>query len=377
MHSLSVGGLERTLISLVSRSDPDRVKHVVCTMRRPGSLANELPTWIECESLDIKGTNRLAALPLAKVLRRHQPHIVHARNWNTWTDTMLACRLARRRPPVFGFHGLESPTGFAANQKRRARWLRLKSAPFTAVSHAGAAQLQHQLSVPTTNVCVLPNGVDTSRFAPATPQTRLAARRALAIADHEFVIVTVGALVPVKDHATAIQALHKHVPKGRSCRFLVVGDGPLAQTLEHQAKKGPTHVRCEFLGRRDDVPDVLHAADLFVLSSRYEQMSNALLEAMAVGLPVVATDVGDSARMVEHERSGLITPPADVDALGRAVARMIDNPELRRRFGERARRRVVEEFGVDKMVDRYTSFYQSLLGNCDRKEATSCAASRE
>lgn len=375
VHSLSVGGVERNLVSLVRRSDGDRIQQVVCTIRQPGLLAAELPDRTKLESLNIRNLNRLSAWRLAAVIRRRQPDIVHARNFNTWTDCILACRLAGLDPPVLGFHGLETPEGFTVKQRRRAAWLRLSSRQFTTVSSAGALTLQRDLDISDDHICVLPNGVDTEHFAPPDPNARDAARRDLKISPEEFVVVTVASLVPVKDHATIVEAVRQNPPQRNNYRMLIVGDGPLRSTLEKQARGGPAGVKWTFLGALRNVRSALHAADLFVLSSRFELMSNAVLEAMACGLSIIATDVGNNAELVEQEYAGLIVPSGDAGALGRSIARLATDPALRLRFGERARKRVCTEYGLHNMVDRYTRYYESLLAK-SKGEVALCAASQ-
>jgi len=345
-------------------------------MRHAGPLADELPDDVDVVALQARGKSRWAAMKLAWIIRRYRPRIVHARNFNTWLDAALACRLAWPEVPtlVLGFHGRESPEPFSRRERRRAAWFRLASHPFTSVSHAGRRQLIEQLQVPDDRITVLINGVDTAAFSPPTPHERNEARRTLGLADDEFTILMVSALVPVKDHGTALDALNRVAESIPRCRLLIVGGGPLRGELESRAQSVADKLTVSFLGRLHNPIGALHAADLFLSTSRYEQMSNALLEALACGLPIVATDVGDTARIVEHGRGGLIVPAGDVDAVGRAIVQCAADTVLRQRLGLYARQRVERDFRIEDTSSTYDEFYRSLIRS-QQREGPSCAES--
>lgn len=363
------------MLSMIQRTDSKGVKHVICTMREPGPLAAKLPHHVAVDSLGIRGRNRLAALRLAAAIRRHRPDVVHARNWNTWLDATVAKRLdtASSHQLVLGYHGLEHDNGFSPRQKRLARWLRLSTHSFTTVSHAGRDELARDLGVPTDRIRILANGVDTTQYSPPSEDARRAARKTLDIAPDDVVAVMVAALVSVKDHLTVLDAVaHLDATLGQ-LRLLIIGDGPLRDTIAQRAAQLPDATRVTLLGRRSDVPRLLHAADFLILASRYEQMSNALLEAMASGLTVIATDVGDSARVLDHGRCGMIVPARDRHAMSHAIARVAHNRTLRRQLGHAAKTRVVDHFRIEDSVARYTQFYSSLANNT-RQENQPCAA---
>ena len=376
IHSLSIGGMERTLLSVVQRSHSRRVRHVICTMREPGPLAPELPSHVAVESLRIRGRNRLAALRLAGAIRRHRPDIVHARNWNTWLDATVATRLdtASSHQLVLGYHGLEHDDGFSVRQKRLARWLGLSAHRFTTVSHAGRDELVRSLDVPAHRIHILANGVDATEFTPPTDDARRAARMTLDAAPDDVVAVMVGALVPTKNHLTVLDALaHLHTTV-RPLRLFIIGDGPLSDTIAQRAAQLSESVRVTLLGWRSDVAQLLDGADFLILASRREQMSNALLEAMSCGLTVIATDVGDSATVLDHGRCGVIVPPRDLPALIAAIDSVANNPAVRRKLGSAARTRVVDHFRTEDCVAGHVRFYSSLVQDSQR-ETRACAVS--
>ncbi len=368
--------MERGLVALLRQPALHSMRNIVCTMRSGGPLLEELPGHVETEVLGIEGRRPLSALRLARVFAKHRPRIVHARNYNTWSDCVLACHLSPdpRRVPVFGFHGLESDGGFSGRQARRVRWLGLSSQLFTTVSSAGTRQLQGELGIPPEQIHLLVNGVDSHHFAPADGCARRTAREQLGIGPDELVVVMVGALVSVKDHACALDAARRVGTNLGRLRLLIVGEGPLRGALQTQARTLPSNIHTTLLSTRRDVVDILHAGDLFVLPSRYEQMSQALLEAMATGMAVVATDVGDNERIVEHGRSGLIVAPRDPGALGQAMEFLLGDGARRRRLGEAGRASVTERFEAWATADAYARFYE-LLPALTQPRINQCAAS--
>ncbi|UCG15696.1 MAG: glycosyltransferase [Phycisphaerales bacterium] len=361
VNALDGGGMERMLLSLVRATAGDRLDHVICTLRGPGPLADSVPASVPLLPLEARGPNHTSGLRLAGILRRHRPGVVHARSWGAWADTAVACALAGRPPLVLSFHGLQSDAGFSRRDRRRARWLQFLCRRYACVSHAGRDQLRRELSVPARRVAVIPNGVDPDRFAPPLPQARAAIRASLGVLPHECVIGTIGSMTPVKDHATLLNAVRVCRGAGAKLRVLLVGDGPLMGELRTQVRRDDLEAFVLFPGRRDDTPDLLGAMDVYVSSSRSEGMSNAVLEAMSVGLAVVATDVGDNARLLKRDRTGAIVPLRDSAALARAIMDLVNKTDQRRQWGTRARQLVLDHYTFGRTVERYLSLYRSLL----------------
>jgi glycosyltransferase involved in cell wall biosynthesis len=172
---------------------------------------------------------------------------------------------------------------------------------------------------------------------------------------------SVGRLHPQKDFATllaAIAQVRKRIP---TVRLLLVGDGELRDELESQSRSLGLSEIVTFAGSRTDVPEILAAVDVFTLSSLWEGMSNAALEAMAAGLPVVATAVGGTPEVVVDEVTGLLVPPHDPTSLAGALTTLLREPALRRRMGQAGRERVQEQFSVERMVCRTEALYTEML----------------
>jgi glycosyltransferase involved in cell wall biosynthesis len=166
---------------------------------------------------------------------------------------------------------------------------------------------------------------------------------------------------PVKDHATALRALAEVVKQTPEAVLLLAGDGEKRGELEQLVESLGIARHVKFLGVRSDVPDLMAAADVFVLSSLSEGISVTLLEAMGCALPIAATDVGGNGEVVAHGVTGLLSPRGDASGLAGNLVRLLRDVELRRRMGAAGRARLLERFTQDQMHQRYAQIYQDML----------------
>jgi glycosyltransferase involved in cell wall biosynthesis len=197
------------------------------------------------------------------------------------------------------------------------------------------------------------NGIDTDLYRPPHEPGRI--RRQLGISNGAFVVTICGRLDPIKDHLTLFRAFDLFAGDGADVRLLVVGDGPERERLEREAT-GETL----FLGHREDVPDILADTDVFVLCSLNEGISNTILEAMATGLPVVATRVGGNPELVEDGVTGTLVPPGDHEAIAASLLEYRRRPGARARHGAAGRQRATLRFSVGAMVAAYEALYRRV-----------------
>jgi glycosyltransferase involved in cell wall biosynthesis len=208
-------------------------------------------------------------------------------------------------------------------------------------------------------VKVIPNGVDIDAFA-SSPELRCRVRSGLKVGPSEFVWLAVGRLLPQKDYATLLTAFERLA--NAPARLLIAGRGPLLEPLQEQVQQLGIPSQVTFLGVRDDVRELLAAADGFVLSSAWEGMPNVIMEAQAAGKPVVATQVGGVAELVEDGASGFLVPPRDSHALSGAMQRlMMLTGEQREQMGSKGRDHVIAHYSVDAMANQWMALYQELL----------------
>ena len=222
-------------------------------------------------------------------------------------------------------------------------------------------------------ITVIPNGIDMSRFISRANPAAL--RRSLGIADDARLVVVVSRLHHLKGIEDFLDAAAVVAAKHADVRFLVVGEpSPVGnreylEELSSRARHLGIAGRVIFTGLRDDVPALLSAADVSVMPSLNEALSNVLLESMAAGAPVVATNVGGTAEALQPERSGLLIPAANPAAMAAAIDRLLTNPSLARELGARARQVIVDRFSLDRMVANTAAVYEDLLARKRRPAA--------
>jgi sugar transferase (PEP-CTERM/EpsH1 system associated) len=299
-----------------------------------------------------------------------RPDIVHTRNFGT-LEAMLPAALAGVPVRVHGEHGHNIVDLDGSNRKYQ--WVRRAMKPFVhqyiALSQDLERYLHEKIRVPAAKVAQLYNGVDTELFHPARGGREPLPCAGFAGPD-QFVIGTVGRMQAVKDPVTLARAfvrLLQVVPDGaRRLRLVMIGDGPLKEQVRGVIEEGGAAGLAWLPGERDDVPRIMRGLDLFVLPSISEGVSNTVLEAMASGLPMVATRVGGNPELIEAGVTGNLVPRNDVESMARAIRVYAESTELCRRHGSEARRAAERRFGMDAMVNAYMAIYDQLLASKTR-----------
>ena len=358
VHCLEIGGLENGIVNLVNAPRAGQ-RHAIICMTHAGANRSRLRADVDVFELDkAEGHDVRAFIRFVRLLRRLRPTVVHTRNWAGF-DGVLAARLAGVRAIAHGEHGRDIADPDGTNRRRNA--LRRVLAPlirrFTTVSEDLRRWLIEDVKVDSAKIQRIYNGVDTAHDAPAD---RAEIRAALGVPADAPVIGTVGRLDPVKDQAGLLEAFARLRTTGAV--LVIVGDGPCRADLHGRAAALGLGERVRFLGARKDVAHVLGAMDVFVLPSIAEGVSNTILEAMATGLPVVATRVGGNPELVSPGVTGQLVPRQHPDALADAIDRYLGDPVLRLAHGTQARARAVEMFSLDSMREAYADLYDELGG---------------
>jgi glycosyltransferase involved in cell wall biosynthesis len=213
---------------------------------------------------------------------------------------------------------------------------------------------------PAARVAVIRNGIEAGPRP--SPADRHAARRALGIAAETFVAVSVARLDPVKDFGTLLDAFATVRRRAAGARLLIVGDGPERAAIAARAAQPDLDGAVHLIGFRSDVRALIAAADVYVNSSISEGISITILEAMAAGLPVVATAVGGTPEVLANGAGGLLVPSRDAERLASAILALAADPQRRAVLGAAGRRRLETSFTIDRMVDEYVATYRGLLG---------------
>jgi L-malate glycosyltransferase len=350
---LSPAGTETQLVALIRHLDRDRVRPALCVLRGDGTSWAGLPA--DCPTLDLR-LRRLASLAapaaaarLAAFWRRNRVDVVQTYFLDS---TYFAAPLARACG-IGRVIRVRNNAGYWLTVPHR--WLgrtvgRLAHITLTNSPDARRALLEAEGLSPH-RVRVIENGVDVERFD-ALPLSDTGKR--------EVRVGTVANLRPVKNIDGLIRVAADICRNDGRVWFEVAGDGELRSELEAQVRAAGLGGRFVLRGSVADVPGFLGGLDVAVLPSHSESMSNALLEYMAAGRAIVATDVGANGTLVRHEREGLIVPPRDDAAMGAAIRRLLIDPGMARQFGAAARERAVKEFSRATMVRRFEDFYESL-----------------
>jgi sugar transferase (PEP-CTERM/EpsH1 system associated) len=353
--SLRMGGLENVALRLVEHLAPVS-EQVAVTPAGTGPLATRFPAGVSVFPLgETHPPDRWNTLRMARLFRKLRPDIVHTRNW-TCIDAIIGARLAGVPVVIQGEHGREAADPEGRNRRRQQvrRLLSPFVTEFVTVSRDLARWLIEEVRVPARKVRTIYNGVDTERYAPGD---RAGARQALGIPPDWTVAGTVGRLDPVKDQAGLIRAFAQTANQGKSV-LVIAGDGPSRRHLLAMVSELALGDRVRLLGERDDVPLILRALDVFVLSSIGEGISNAILEAMATGLPVIATRVGGNIELVRDGLTGRLIEPRRPEPLAEALTAYFDDPVLARAHGAAGRERAAGKFGLERMLAGYTALYR-------------------
>ncbi len=368
VYRFSVGGLENGVVNLINRMPATRWRHGVLALTEVDAAFTRR---IERDDVKFISLHKppgqgLRELPrLWRAFRDLRPAVVHTRNIAA-LEAQLPAFLAGVPARVHGEHGRDMADLHLTN--RNHRWTRRAYRPFVqhyvALSRDLAEHLQHPIGVPASRITQLYNGVDTERFAPAAHRC---APVGSPFADPGlFVFGTVGRMQAVKAQTLLAQAFVmalQQAPGLRArMRLVLAGDGPLRAQCEALLQEAGASDLAWLAGERSDVPDVMRGLDCFVLPSLAEGISNTILEAMASGLPVIATAVGGNADLVTEGATGDMVPAGDPQALASAMIRLAQDPSRAQAWGRAGRQRIEARFGLQAMVATYETVYDRLLG---------------
>lgn len=312
----------------------------------------EMLTYWPRRSPDLRCVRHLAGL-----MRQHNVDIMHGHEFDGAVYGTAAARLVGR-PCIISMHGNQHMT--AAWKRRVAlRWAFRSSQAVVAVSGQTKDQLDEDLGLRKDVIRVLHNGMPI-RAGDAAP-----VRQELGQREDELLILAVGNLTDRKGHIFLLKALQQLESQGLKVPWRLAiaggGGGPARGGLEAFAAEHGLADRLHILTYRDDVPDLMAAADIFVMPSLWEGLPLSILEAMLGGTPVIASDICGIPEAIVSEEHGILTPPGDVEALSRALRRMLTEPALRERLARQARDRALREFTIEAMTSGYESLYHSFL----------------
>ena len=339
------------MTELIRRLNRDRfVIHVACFDTTGSWFSNISECAASVASFPIRGFARPATmvqlLQFARWCRRQRIAVIQT--CDLYANIFGLTGAALAGVPVRIGSRRELNPDKTAGQIRLQRLAYRCATRVVANSPSASAMLDAE-GVPAAAVTVIPNGLDSAAYVAREPRSALRT------------VITVANLRAEKDHETLIAAAATLAASYPSLRFQIVGAGSRLRELQAIAHaRGVDHI-VEFLGHRDDVPALLAAADLFVLPSRSEAFPNGAIEAMAAGLPVVASAVGGLLDLIDDGRTGVLVPPGDPGALAGAIASLVNDPSRAHRLGAAARHEVLNRYSFERMVDAFETLYDTLL----------------
>lgn len=360
LQSLEVGGLENGVVNLANSIDKTRFDIVLCCLRREGALRERLDKSIRVKCLHEKdGFNPARLFKLARFFYNEKPHIVHMHGWGSdLFSGVLGARLARVPVLLNGEHGV-----LHLDRKRRviAHKLLFKLINYVIpVSHSLKKEIIEKLKVPANKIIPIINGVDIDKFKP-DPAQGATLRRELGFRVDDIIIGSVGRLELVKDYVTLIQAACEVMKSELSAQLLFVGDGSQRNALMVLSKSLGIEGRTHFIGSRSDIPAVMNAIDIFVLTSVREGASNTILEAMSCGKTVIATSVGDDSYLVKDGETGYLVRVGGIEEISKKIKVLLCDKAKRDTLGNSGRERAAKGFSLDGMVSSYQTLYSEAI----------------
>lgn len=361
VYSFAIGGLENVIVQLINRLPADRFEHVVLSLTTISDF-KERVRQPDVRFIELRKPHG-HAVPLYpriyRLLRELRPDVVHSCNLAALEIAPVAW-LARVPLRIHAEHGWDAhdPQGLNPRYQRLRRFYKPFVSHYVAVSRDLDSYLADKVGVAPSRRSLIANGVDTDRFAPGP---RAAVPGCPFVPGEHWLVGTVGRLQTVKNQPLLARAfvrlLRDHPEAARHARLVVVGEGALRGQVESVLREAGVLHLAWLPGSREDVADVLRMLDCFVLPSQAEGTSCTLQEAMASGLPAVATAVGGTPDLVEEGVTGHLVPAGDEAALAERIWQCLQDPARSQAMGRVARERARSRFGLDAMVQSYERLF--------------------
>lgn len=357
---LSPGGAERVAVHIVKGLDRQRYEPVVISFRERQGC--ELDHLLDNASVEVRYLDKHPGFDyrmfsrVYRALKDSRPDVIHT-HLHVLRYALPSMLLLHHASHLHTVHNLAE-----REIEPRGRWIQRYAFSRGVVPVAVAQEVAHSVErlyeIPRCQV--IPNGIPTSHYAcPRIPRAQWRERQGF---DNEDVLFAcVARFAPQKNHALLIKAFAEGPALDPNAHLVLVGDGVLKEQLLQQISRLGLDRQVHLLGLRADIPEVLGAMDVFVLSSDYEGNPLSVMEAMASGLPIVSTDAGGVSDLFENEKEGFLARPGDVQFLAQRMTSLLRNQEVRQRLGRAAMRRARECFDVSTMIRGYEELYEDLL----------------
>jgi len=371
IYRLDIGGLENGLVNLINSIPANHYRHVVISLTEYTDYRHRIRNPdVDIIALHMRAGHDFSIYKkLWRLFRSIKPDIVHTRNLPT-LEAAVVSAFAGVKARVHGEHGRDVYDMDGANYKYQVlrKLCQFSIGRYIALSQDLECWLQRDIKIPSYKIRQIYNGVDTNHFFPANGENKGKIMPPGFAPEGSFVIGTIGRMQAIKDQKTLVYAFLEMLKKAewssKNLRLVMVGDGPLRAQLQQMIDDAGATEFVWFTGSQTDVHEYYRALDLFILPSLREGISNTILEAMASGLPVIATDVGGNPELVLENETGYLVHESAPNEIEEAVRKYYAEPEKLHQHGMAGRKRVEERFSLDNMVNKYITVYDELMTTC-------------
>lgn len=370
--SLEKGGKEGGVVNLVNNIDASRFKLSICCLESIGGLLDKIDKK-RCNVFCLgkkQGKDFKIFFALAKLFREENVNVVHTHDYATFLYAGIVCVFNRHIKLIHGEHG-DLPLQLHTKQLKYI-WVRkllsYKVSFFHTVSAYFKKLLHEKINIPLYKIKHIPNGLDLTRFCYWEGKSAEIEnfRKSYSIAKDEFVILCVGSFYPWKNFKLVVEACSLLAKDKISFKLLLVGDGPLKEELELLVDKNNLRSKVVFLGYCKNMPDIMSACDILVQPSLTEGMSNVIIEAMASGKVVIASDAPGNKELVVDNITGYLFKSGDVMDLAKKIVMIYNDRDLVKKFGEKANELANEKYSLSRMTRDYENLYTLTIDKKDK-----------
>jgi len=352
---LFAGGLENGIVNLINNSS-DEFNHIICCLRQKGVFANRLKKAVKTYQLNMKyGNDYSLPCKIYKIIKDEKVDIVRAFNEEPFFYSILPARFART--PIIYYNGGRT----FPEKKRRLIMEKVfgnRASRVVVPSKELKDYLASNVGIRNDLISVIHNGVDLNRFK--NEINVVEKKRELRIPERDLVIGTVGRLVRQKDIPTFLMIAKRLLSDQNDITFLIAGDGDLKSDLTRLTKEYAIENKVKFLGIRDDIEEIYSVMDIFLMTARWEGMSNVLLEAMSSRKPILTTNVEGVNEIISDGEQGFILNAGDVDGFVQKILHLDYSKRIE--MGEKAFKKVSKSFSIRNMVREYENLYYEIKG---------------
>ncbi len=361
VDDFSEGGAAAVVDNIIRGVSGSEFKHHVCCLDAVGKLGTEYTKrglLVVCVGRS-PGVDLGVTRKICKVIKENNINIIHAHQYTAYFYSLMSSFLMNKRPKlVYTEHGRHYPEVFRWKRAVINQVLHHFTHSFVAVSEAVKESLVKYEKLPAKKIKIVLNGIDMGEFS---SKKRPGLSKELGLMDGDLVVATMSRLIEAKNHQMLIKAFPSVLEKVPNAKLMIVGDGEYRTELESLALECKIGTRVVFTGLRDDIKDILAFVDVLSLMSFYEGTSMTLLEGMAAGLPIVASNISGNKYLVDDNVSGFLIPLDEPGLLSECLVRLLMDKNIRSKMGREGKKNLSERFSREKMSMKYAEIYTNLL----------------